>query len=127
MDSLDSVKRDSAAAQSAPGLGSRRQDFDVAVIGMGFGGVYAVHRFTQQGLSVLGLGLIVAIFIQVRVGLQPLRRVTQSLHRIRDGSARRLEGNVGLGNARLVESVQSTPAMHAPSPTVCRRSLKSDR
>ena len=41
---------------------------------------------------VLGLGLIFAIFIQVRVGLQPLRRVTQSLHRIRDGSARRLEG-----------------------------------
>jgi len=41
---------------------------------------------------VLGLGLIVAVFIQVRVGLQPLRRVTQSLHRIRDGSARRLEG-----------------------------------
>jgi signal transduction histidine kinase len=40
----------------------------------------------------LGLGLIVAVFIQVRVGLQPLRRVTQSLHRIRDGSARRLEG-----------------------------------
>lgn len=41
---------------------------------------------------VLGLGLIAAVFIQVRVGLQPLRRVTQSLHRIRDGSARRLEG-----------------------------------
>jgi signal transduction histidine kinase len=42
---------------------------------------------------VLGLGLIAAIFIQVRVGLQPLRRVTQALHRIRAGSARRLEGN----------------------------------
>ncbi|MBL6938517.1 MAG: sensor histidine kinase [Alphaproteobacteria bacterium] len=41
---------------------------------------------------VLGLGLIVAVFIQVRVGLQPLRKVTQSLHRIRDGSAPRLEG-----------------------------------
>ncbi|MEJ0042670.1 MAG: hypothetical protein WDM81_10835 [Rhizomicrobium sp.] len=42
--------------------------------------------------AILGLGLIAAVFIQVRVGLQPLRRVTQSLHRIRDGSARRLEG-----------------------------------
>jgi signal transduction histidine kinase len=41
---------------------------------------------------VLGLGLIAAVFIQVRVGLQPLRRVTHALHRIRDGSARRLEG-----------------------------------
>jgi signal transduction histidine kinase len=42
---------------------------------------------------VLGLGLIAAVFIQVRVGLQPLRKVTAALHRIRDGSARRLEGN----------------------------------
>ncbi|HEX4301567.1 MAG TPA: sensor histidine kinase [Rhizomicrobium sp.] len=42
---------------------------------------------------VLGLGLIVAIFLQVRVGLQPLRRVTRALHRIRAGDARRLEGH----------------------------------
>jgi signal transduction histidine kinase len=42
---------------------------------------------------VLGLGLIGAVFFQVRVGLQPLRKVTQSLHRIRSGTARRLEGD----------------------------------
>lgn len=42
---------------------------------------------------ILGLGLIVAIFLQVRVGLLPLRRVTRALARIRDGHARRLEGN----------------------------------
>ncbi|HXC56131.1 MAG TPA: sensor histidine kinase [Rhizomicrobium sp.] len=42
---------------------------------------------------ILGLGLIAAVFIQVRVGLQPLRRVIESLHRIRAGQARRLEGN----------------------------------
>ena len=42
---------------------------------------------------VLGLGLIVAVFIQVRVGLQPLRRVARALHRIRAGDARRLEGH----------------------------------
>ncbi len=41
---------------------------------------------------ILGFGLIAAVFLQVRIGLQPLRKVTQSLHRIRDGSARRLEG-----------------------------------
>ncbi len=41
---------------------------------------------------ILGLGLVAAVFIQVRVGLQPLRNVTLSLQRIRDGSARRLEG-----------------------------------
>jgi signal transduction histidine kinase len=42
---------------------------------------------------ILGLGLIAAVFIQVRVGLQPLRRVTDALTRIRAGQARRLEGS----------------------------------
>jgi signal transduction histidine kinase len=41
---------------------------------------------------VLGLGLVAAVFIQVLVGLQPLRKVTLALQRIRDGSAQRLEG-----------------------------------
>ena len=43
---------------------------------------------------VLGAGLVFAVFLQVRIGLQPLRRVTLALHRIRDGSARRLEGRL---------------------------------
>ncbi|HEX4396599.1 MAG TPA: NAD(P)/FAD-dependent oxidoreductase [Trebonia sp.] len=30
-------------------------DYDVIVVGAGIGGIYAVHRFTQQGLSVLGI------------------------------------------------------------------------
>lgn len=30
-------------------------DYDVVVVGAGIGGLYAVHRFRQQGLSVLGL------------------------------------------------------------------------
>jgi signal transduction histidine kinase len=42
---------------------------------------------------VLGLGLVGAILLQVRLGLQPLRRVSEALARIRDGNARRLEGN----------------------------------
>jgi signal transduction histidine kinase len=42
---------------------------------------------------VLGLGLVAAVFIQVRVGLLPLRNVTDALQRIRSGSARRLEGS----------------------------------
>ncbi len=41
----------------------------------------------------LGLGLLMAILIQVRIGLMPLRRVSEALARIRDGHARRLEGN----------------------------------
>jgi len=30
-------------------------DYDVIVVGAGFGGLYAVHRFRQQGLKVLGI------------------------------------------------------------------------
>jgi signal transduction histidine kinase len=41
----------------------------------------------------LGLGLIAAIFLQVRVGLLPLRRVSEALAKIRDGKARRLDGH----------------------------------
>jgi signal transduction histidine kinase len=37
-------------------------------------------------------GLVLAVFIQVRVGLQPLRRVGEALARIRSGAAQRLEG-----------------------------------
>jgi signal transduction histidine kinase len=43
--------------------------------------------------AILGLGLIGAIFFQVRVGLLPLRRVRVALARIRTGHAQRLEGN----------------------------------
>lgn len=55
-----------------------------------------VDRFNGTliwSFALLGLGLILAIFIQVRVGLQPLRRVSEALARIRSGEARRLEGN----------------------------------
>ena len=41
----------------------------------------------------LGLGLVVAVLLQVRIGLLPLRRLKDSLHRIRDGKAQQLEGN----------------------------------
>jgi signal transduction histidine kinase len=55
----------------------------------------AVARFNRTlfwALTGLGLGLIVAILIQVRVGLMPLARVSEALARIREGRARRLEG-----------------------------------
>jgi len=34
---------------------SPRRDFDVVVVGAGFGGLYGVYRLRKQGLSVLGL------------------------------------------------------------------------
>ncbi len=41
---------------------------------------------------VLGIGLLSGIYIQVRVGLLPLRRLRLALARIRDGHARKLDG-----------------------------------
>ena len=43
-------------------------------------------------LGALGIGLLAAVFIQVRFGLQPLRRVGQALAAVRTGQATRLEG-----------------------------------
>lgn len=55
-----------------------------------------VARFNAMlfwSFALLGLGLIAAMFLQVRVGLQPLRRMGAALARIRDGKARRLDGS----------------------------------
>jgi signal transduction histidine kinase len=54
-----------------------------------------VARFNQTlfwSFAAFSLGLIAAIAIQVRVGLLPLRRVSEALARIRQGRARQLEG-----------------------------------
>ena len=40
----------------------------------------------------LGFGLLVAIFLQVRYGLSPLRRIRQAIIAVRTGKAERLEG-----------------------------------
>jgi signal transduction histidine kinase len=55
----------------------------------------------------LGLGLVVAILLQVRIGLLPLRRLKDSLHRIRDGKAQQLEGNFPAEIAPLAEELNS--------------------
>jgi signal transduction histidine kinase len=57
--------------------------------------------------ALLGLGLIVAVFIQVRIGLQPLGRVSHSLARIREGKARRLDGNFPAEVAPLAGELNS--------------------
>ncbi|MDE1939802.1 MAG: HAMP domain-containing histidine kinase [Alphaproteobacteria bacterium] len=56
---------------------------------------------------VLVFGLLLAIFIQVRVGLMPLRRLRDALARIRDGSARRLEGKYPAEIAPLATELNS--------------------
>ena len=57
--------------------------------------------------AIFGLGLIAAIFIQVRVGLQPLRRVSAGLARIRDGQAQRLDGQFPSEIAPLARELNS--------------------
>jgi signal transduction histidine kinase len=55
----------------------------------------------------LGLGLVVAVFLQVRVGLLPLRRLKEALARIRDGSAQQLEGKFPAEIAPLATELNS--------------------
>jgi len=57
--------------------------------------------------AALLLGLVVAVFIQVRVGLLPLRRAREALARIRSGAARRLEGNFPAEIAPLAAELNS--------------------
>ncbi len=57
--------------------------------------------------TALFLGLVVAVFLQVRVGLQPLRRVEVSLARIRAGAAQRLEGEFPAEIAPLAAELNS--------------------
>ena len=57
--------------------------------------------------ALLGAGLIGGIFIQVLIGLQPLRRVSEALARIREGKARRLEGHFPAEIAPLASELNS--------------------
>jgi len=52
----------------------------------------AFRRTLITILGLLGLGLVVAILIQVHFGLRPLRTMRQRLTAIREGRAERLEG-----------------------------------
>jgi signal transduction histidine kinase len=44
-------------------------------------------------LGVLGIGLLLAIFLQVKFGLLPLQRIREALLAVREGRAERLAGN----------------------------------
>lgn len=55
----------------------------------------------------LGVGLISAILVQVKIGLLPLKRVSEGLSRIRDGKARRLDGRFPTEIAPLAGELNS--------------------
>ena len=78
------------------------------------GDTAAVDRQTREfnttlfwSFLLLGLGLIAAILLQVKVGLAPLRKVSRSLAKIRDGEARRLDGNFPTEIAPLASELNS--------------------
>ena len=91
-----------------PGQGSGDYTFLVA------GDLAEVDRQTEEfnttliwSFALLGLGLIGAILVQVKIGLLPLRRVSEALARIRDGKARRLDGHFPTEIAPLASELNS--------------------
>ncbi|NJM30560.1 MAG: histidine kinase [Rhizobiales bacterium] len=55
--------------------------------------ISAFQRTLYLVLGVLGAGLLLAIFVQVKFGLRPMARMQENLTAIREGKAERLEGN----------------------------------
>jgi signal transduction histidine kinase len=50
------------------------------------------NRTLIWSIAIMGLGLLAAVIVQVRLGLAPLRRVGEALAAIREGKAQKLEG-----------------------------------
>jgi signal transduction histidine kinase len=84
------------------------------------GDLAAVDRQTSRfngtliwSFVLLGAGLVLAVFLQVRIGLLPLRKVREALARIRDGSAQSLEGDFPAEIAPLAAELNSLIAHSA--------------
>lgn len=56
--------------------------------------IYGFARLVTLTLCIVGLGLILAIFLQVRVGLKPLAHLKSSLSAVRQGEADRIDENL---------------------------------
>jgi signal transduction histidine kinase len=69
--------------------------------------VGAFNTALGWSLGLLGVGLIAALLIQVRFGLQPLRRVRAGLVAVRAGEAKRLEGDFPVEIAPLSDEVNN--------------------
>ncbi|GAB3546894.1 sensor histidine kinase [Noviherbaspirillum agri] len=75
-----------------------------------------VQRFRGMlwlALGILGAGLISAAVLQVVVGLAPLRRLRQSLERVRQGKAQRLEGTFPVEVSPLVDEFNAVLVQNA--------------
>lgn len=69
------------------------------------GGVQRFGLLLIVALGLLGLGMVVAIVIQVRYGLRPLRAMAADLQAIRTGDSPRLAGRYAREVAPLVEAM----------------------
>ena len=58
-------------------------------------------------LTVFGLGLVLATFVQVRIGLKPLERMRAALQAVRAGTASRLEGTYPTEIAPLAQELNA--------------------
>jgi signal transduction histidine kinase len=64
-------------------------------------------RILAAALTVLGLGLVSAVVLQVRVGLRPLDRIKAALAAIRGGTVQRLQGDVPTEIAPLAQELNA--------------------
>lgn len=58
-------------------------------------------------LALVGVGLVITTYFQVRIGLSPIERIRQSLQAIRAGDSERLEGDFPLELAPLAQEMNA--------------------
>lgn len=61
--------------------------------------------FTWTALLILGLGLVIAVFLQVQIGLRPLFELRNEIANVRKGKAARIERSYPVEIAPLAEQV----------------------
>jgi signal transduction histidine kinase len=71
------------------------------------------NRTLAWSLGLLGVGLLLALLIQIRYGLQPLRRIRQAIVAVRTGRAQRLEGEFPVEIAPLSDELNVLLAHNA--------------
>ena len=69
--------------------------------------VRTFNRTLDWSLGLLGLGLLLAVLIQIRFGLRPLRSIRQGIVAIRTGQAQRLEGEFPVEIAPLSDELSA--------------------
>ena len=67
--------------------------------------IQGFNTWVFGSMAAMGFGLLIALLIQVRVGLRPLERVREALAEIRSGRATKLEGEFPLEIEPLAEEL----------------------